>query len=48
MINIVMPLPGVSKTFTFKQLGSTVVYSLDTMIVLVMTSRVYHVFRLFA
>lgn len=43
-----MPIPGLIHTFEFEQLDATVVYSLDTIIVLIMSFRIYHIFRLFA
>ena len=42
-----MPIPGLSHTYEFKQLDSVVVYSLDMIIVIIMSTRIYHVYRLF-
>jgi hypothetical protein len=47
MINMVMPIPGLDSKFEFQQLGATLTYSIDTIIVSVMLIKCYHIFRLF-
>jgi hypothetical protein len=47
LVNLVMPIPGENYVFQFEQLGATVDYALDSMIVAVMMVRLYHLLRLF-
>lgn len=46
-INLIMPIPGETVVFKFEQLGATIDYALDSIIVAFMLLRLYHLFRLF-
>jgi hypothetical protein len=42
-----MPIPGETIIFKFEQLGASVNYALDSILVALMLLRLYHLLRLF-